>query len=99
MLIFFYTNVTGKSLRFRNVSTSSIRLVFHRIIIADIKEKDESTNICIMGNFIARTANVSDIMDNDDDLDFLNITADAYIPPIRTNMHCHVNNSEKRLIS
>ena len=67
--------------------------------IADIKGKDESADICIMRDFNARTANLSDIRDNDDDLDFLNITADAYIPPIRINMDCHVNNSGKRLIS
>ena len=52
-----------------------------------------------MGDFNARTANLSDIMDNDEDLDFLNITADAYIPALRTNMDCHVYNSDKRLIS
>ena len=67
--------------------------------IADIKRKDESTDICLMGNFNASTANISDIMDNDEDLDFLNITADAYIPALRTNLDCHVNNSGKRLIS
>ena len=38
-------------------------------------------------------------MDNDEDLDFLNITADAYITALRTNMDCYVNNSGKRLIS
>ena len=62
--------------------------------IADIKGKDESTDICLMGDFNARTANLSDIMDNDEDLDFLNITADAYIPALRTNMDCHVYNSD-----
>ena len=67
--------------------------------IADIKGKDESTDICLMGDFNARTAKLSDIMDNDDDLDVLNMTADAYIPALRTNMDCHVNNSCKRLIS
>ena len=45
--------------------------------IADTKGKDESTDICLMGDFDARTAILSDIMDNDEDLDFLNITADA----------------------
>ena len=53
-----------------------------------------------MRDFNARTANLSDIMENDEDLDFLNITADAYIPALRlTHMDCHVNNSGKRLIS
>ena len=52
-----------------------------------------------MGDFNARTANLSDIMDNDEDLDFLNITADVYIAALRTNMDCHVNNSGKHLIS
>ena len=35
--------------------------------IADIKGKDESTDICLMGDFNARTANLSDIMDNDEE--------------------------------
>ena len=40
----------------------------------DIKEKDESTDvICIMGDFDARTANISDIMEKEDDLDLLNV--------------------------
>ena len=66
--------------------------------IADIIGKDESTDICIMVDFITRTANLSDIMDNDDDLDFLNVTAGASIPALKTNMNSHVNNSGKRLI-
>ena len=41
--------------------------------MADIKGKDESKDSCIMGDFNAPTANLSDIMDNDDDLDLLNV--------------------------
>ena len=52
-----------------------------------------------MGDFNARTTNLSNIMESDEDLDFLNITADAYIPALRTNMDSHVNNSGKSLIS
>ena len=61
--------------------------------IADIKGKDESTDICIMGDSIAPTANLSDIMYNDYDLVFLDVAADASIPALRSNMDCYVNNS------
>ena len=67
--------------------------------LTDIKGKVESTDICIMRDLNARTENLSDIMDNDDDLDFLNVTANASIPALRSNMDCHVNNSGKHMIS
>ena len=50
--------------------------------IADIKEKDESIDvICIMRDFDARTANISDIMEKEDDLDFLNVNRCIFISP------------------
>ena len=67
--------------------------------IADIKGKDESTDICILRYLNARTENLSDIIDNDGDLDFLTVTANASIPALRSNMDCHVNNSGKHMIS
>ena len=42
--------------------------------IADSKGKDESTDLlCIIGDFNGRTANLSDKIENEDDLNFLNV--------------------------
>ena len=48
--------------------------VFMEETIADSKGKDESTDLlCKIGDFNARTANLSDIIENEDDLNFLNV--------------------------